>query len=338
MAYNSNGTDKSWPSKKNGHCIKVVDSSNVKIKNILSNSHFARQWSTVITNSKNIVLDNYKVVSPQYASTDALDIINSQHITINNSFFRACDDAITIKGLNSNHEQCKWTEKKCDITEIKDININNSLLWNDANNSMVLGHETNGIPYSNINFKNIYVLYNNDDKKSQDGTLKEGYYHNALNDRAVMSIVSIDGSKFSDITWNNIYVNEAERLINLNFLDYSYNGSWKSKGDSSKTGEINGVKISNVVSNAVGSTNYKNQILISGYTHIKGKAAPGIYSNAYATGKEVDKETKNIDLSNIKIKGKKINKSSQYYKIGPNVSNVKIDGNCLKNITCKNKK
>lgn len=339
MSYNSNGEGEGWPSSKNGHCIKIADSSNVEVKNILSNSHFYKQWTTIILNSTNVKLDNYKTVSTQYASTDGLDIINSQNVTVTNSFFRACDDAITIKGLNSGHEQCKWTTNKCNISEIKNININNSLLWNDANNSMVLGHEAKVDRYSNINFKNIYVLYNNDDRESPDGTLKEGYYHNALNDRSVMSIVSIDGSVFNDINWNSIYVNEAERLINLNFLDYSYNGSWKSEGNSNINGEINGVKIKNVVSDAKGSTDYSNQILISGYTNMNSDLfnndpTPGLYSKRYAKYDAVNKKTKNVHLSNITINKNKVDGSYFKYKIGPYVSDLTIDSKCIDGIQC----
>lgn len=340
MSYNSNGEQNEWPSGKNGHSIKITDSNNVEIKDILSNSHTTKQWTTIVLNSNNVKLDNYKTVSTQYASNDALDIVNSKNITISNSFFRACDDAITIKGLDSNHEQCKWTTKKCDITEISNINVDNTLLWNDANNSMVLGHEAKVNNYSNINFANMYVLYNNDDKASSDGTLKEGYYHNALNDRSVMSVVSIDGSYFNNINWNNVYVNEAERLINLNFLDYSYNGSWKSEGKANINGEINGVTIKNVVSNSSGTTDYSNEILISGYAnkyseYFNYTESPGLYSLALAKDDSVNKETKNVQLSNIIVNGNKLDNSYSKYRIGPYVSNVTIDNKCLNNVTCK---
>lgn len=341
MSYNSNGEENEWPSGKNGHSIKVTDSRNVEIKNILSNSHVSKQWTTIILNSTNVKLDNYKTVSTQYASNDALDIINSENITVSNSFFRSCDDAITIKGLESTHEQCKWTDKKCDIQQITNINIDNTLLWNDANNSMVLGHEAKVNNYSNINFKNMYVLYNNDDRKSLNGELKEGYYHNSLYDRSVMSIVSIDGSSFNNISWNNIYVNEAERLIDLNFLDYSYNGEWKSEGNANIDGEINGVIINNVVSTSNGSSDYSNQILIAGYANKNSEyfnvlGSPGLYSEAYAKDDSVMKETKNVKLSNIIINGNKVDTSYSKYKIGPYVSNVTIDGACLSNISCGN--
>ena len=81
---------------------------------------------------------------------DAIDICNSQNVTIKNTFARAQDDIIAIKGM-------KWA--KPNFLPIENIYIENCIFWTDAANVFRIGYECDAQYFKNIKCKDIYVPY-----------------------------------------------------------------------------------------------------------------------------------------------------------------------------------
>ena len=241
-------TDSEWPADKHGRCITLNNCQNVVVENIMSHVHRIKDWTTVVKESSNIVFNNYKVVSPQWASTDAMDIVNSSDVMVKNSFLRATDDTITLKGM---------ADSPANGLPVENITVENTQLWSEANSSMVVGEEARAAYYKNIRFSNIDVLFSYDDK----------YYHGELDERAVMSIVLLNGTYVEDIIWENIRVNECERLVCLKFAEVFYNGA--NVGDQTAPGYIKNVTIKNVISNSTSNSAVANQILIQGWDENK---------------------------------------------------------------------
>lgn len=235
-------TDGIWDSP-----MFIQNSSNIVLKDIILNRR-TNSWSGKIATSANIEVSGYKVVSPTYASTDGLNIINSHDITYDNVFFRTADDCIAIKGgiggpeANPNSGPPNYN-----------ITIQNSQFWSDANNVFTLGAETQAAYYDNIKYKNIDVLYSFDDKT----------YTDQLAERAVFGITSLHATQFRNILYEDIRVEQCKRLVNQSFEDSFWFGSIQ--GNQTWPGYVSGITFRNITVKGTGS----KEIRLHGYDYSK---------------------------------------------------------------------
>lgn len=227
--------------------IAVSRSKNVRIEGITTNRSVVG-WTGFISESSGITVSDYHVVSPTYASTDGFDINNSHDVTFDDVFIRACDDAVSIKGYAPEGGYNRLSNPAI-ASPNYNITVQNAQLWADANNAIVVGEETIASRYEHILFHNIDVLYNFDDRDHAD----------QLNDRAAMTVLMFNATQMSDITFDDIRVENAKRLINLDIR----NSLWFDSllGNLGWAGGISGVTFSNIVSTSPGS----NQIRMSGW-------------------------------------------------------------------------
>jgi hypothetical protein len=277
--------------------LVFINSSNCSIGNIIANSRAIPldgadkprrgSWTTAINSCSNMTIDGYRVVSPTYASTDSLDfqggVSSMTGISVKNCFLRACDDTISIKGSGNVDDSNNWQP-------IENFTVSDTILWSDANNAMVLGEESAAKYYKNITFSNIDVIFSYDDKT----------HHLDLDERSVMSIVCLDGTYFSNITWDNIRVNNCQRLICMTFLDGFWFGSVQ--GHQQHPGGISGVTFSNITSASPDSSStITNEIRLSGY-------APKDLNP--------EKYIEDITLDNVIINGTKV--TGSYHRLKKN--------------------
>ena len=243
---------------------------NVTYDGFIACSHRNGGWTLGMHEASDVTVTNVKVVSTRYASTDGFDIVNSNNIRLSNVFVRACDDAIAIKGLiNRLPADCPANENMV---------FENIQLWNDCNNAMCLGAETRAKWYDNIHFKDIDVIFSFDDRD----------HHDELDERSVMSIVSLDATYFRNIIWENIRVNRCERLICLTFKDSFWFGSIP--GNQSTEGGIDGVTFKNINVSSNSGSKIANEILLNGW-----------YGEGMPT-----KIITNITFDNVIIEGKPV--------------------------------
>lgn len=245
-------------------------SKSTTFEGIIVCSHRDGGWTIGMHEASDVSVQNVKVVSPRYASTDGFDIVNSNNITLKNIFVRSCDDAIAIKGLIDKEPA------KCPPNE--NMIFEQMQLWNDCNNAMCLGAETRAKHYKNIHFKDIDVLFSYDDRDN----------HTKLDERSVMSIVCLEGTYFEDITWENIRVNRCERLMCLTFKDEFWFGTIP--GDQSTEGGIDGVTFKNISVASNSGSSIANEILLNGW---------------YKYGTPT-KLINNVTFDNVTIEGKRV--------------------------------
>lgn len=278
------------PNQYNRIPLVFSESRNCTVGKVIVNSRaipldgmMRGSWSTHLYMCDDMTVDGYRVVSPTYASTDSLNISSSRNVTVKNCFLRACDDTISIKGLYDENNHSAWKP-------IQNIHISDTILWSDCNNAMVVGEESRAEYYKNISFKNIDVLFSYDDRDN----------HLNLDERAAMSIVCLDGTYFSDILFDNIRINNCQRLVCMTFKDDFWFGSLQ--GHQQYEGGISGVTFSNITSNSPNDSFISNEILLSGYTAGKNPTYPKKY-------------IENITFSNFKINGVKLTASyNRLYK------------------------
>lgn len=113
-------------------------------------------WCASIFNCFNLTFDGVKIFGQWRYNTDGVDIVNSQDITIKNSFVHSFDDSIVIKA----YDKSLWVHGIEDCgTCNKNILIENNVVWCDWGRCLELGFETACLEYSNILYRNIDVIH-----------------------------------------------------------------------------------------------------------------------------------------------------------------------------------
>ena len=128
-------------------CLIIEKCKDVFIEGIVIRD--GNNWMFDIRNSDNVLVDNFKICGSRMINDDAIDICNSTNVTIKNTFCRAQDDIIAIKGM-----------KRPDSTKpVENIYIENCMFWTDAANIFRIGYECDAPYFKNIKCKDIYVPF-----------------------------------------------------------------------------------------------------------------------------------------------------------------------------------
>jgi polygalacturonase len=106
-------------------------------------------WTTRIMHSKNITIDNVKILGGRAQNDDGIDLCNSQNILITNCFIRTDDDCIALKGLKQSFSN----------DNVERIKVENSVLWCDRARIFLLGHESRAEYMRDLIFKNIDIVH-----------------------------------------------------------------------------------------------------------------------------------------------------------------------------------
>jgi hypothetical protein len=269
--------------------LTLKGSNYVTIKDVII-SRNAGSWSAFMWKCGNINVDHLKIINPCYASSDGFDIANSHDVLFDQMFIRSCDDSIAIKGTGTNGYVP--SENPANALPNYNITIQNLQVWSDANNALGIGAETVAAYYDNINFKNIDILHNYDDFN----------YPNYFKERAAINICALNATSFSNITFEDIRVEQAKRLIAINMSDDFWFGSLQ--GNWSWTGSMNNITYKNITSYSSGS----NEIRIYGK------------DNAHSIS--------NVTFENVIINGQTIlDFNDSHFQVNSFVNNLKIMNN-----------
>lgn len=259
--------------------LDAVQCERLVIEDVMIHTHAKNGWNAHLYLCKDVEVSNVKILSTTYACTDGLDISNGRNIHVHDSFIRSCDDSISLKGFERS-------------LACENIEIENMILWNDCNSSMVVGEESKAAYYRSITFRNIDVLFSYDDPQ----------YHEQLTERSVMSIVLLDGVECKDVLWENVRVNKCERLACFVFRDNFWFGTVK--GDQSADGKVDGVALRNIRVFCNSGSRIANEILIEGY--------------------DDEKRIENIELRLVQIMGVEIDENDPRIRKNDHVQSVTV--------------
>jgi hypothetical protein len=109
-------------------------------------------WTVVPTSCDSITINNIKLVGLWRYNADGIDIVNSSHIRIENSFVRAFDDCIVLKGLNRSRSVGTGSS-------FSDILVNNCVIWNDWGRALEIGAETVADSIHDVIFRNCDIIH-----------------------------------------------------------------------------------------------------------------------------------------------------------------------------------
>ena len=126
--------------------FRIYGSENVTVEDVIFTN--SSTWIMSMFYCNNVKIDNVKLVGHWRYNTDGIDICNTSNVTVTNSFVRAFDDVITIKGIY-----------RYDRTPIENITVDNCVLWCGWGNTCEIGIETQTREYRNITFRNCDVIH-----------------------------------------------------------------------------------------------------------------------------------------------------------------------------------
>jgi hypothetical protein len=108
-------------------------------------------WDLVFVKSSVVTVNNVKIIANRCGNEDGIDIVNTQHVTIKDSFIRSNDDSIALKG---------WSPTIMPTYQANDdINVTSTSLWGDGSRIWDLGGESGAEATRNLVFQNIDVLH-----------------------------------------------------------------------------------------------------------------------------------------------------------------------------------
>ena len=217
--------DDSGEERVNIHCyepytngnIKFYDCRNIKIEGVLMRN--SSIWCLNFFGCFDAVADDIKIFGQWRYNTDGIDIVNSQRITVRNSFIHSFDDTVTIKGIDR-----YATTDNCDIL------IEKCVLWCDWGKTCELGLETACLYYHDIIFRDCDILRaGNTALDIQNGDCAEIY--DILFENIRVEYNSFDTKEVYQRTDDQVY--DAENTIAVPYLIHIANPRFRTKAMSS---------------------------------------------------------------------------------------------------------
>lgn len=180
--------------------LTAYHSKNVKIDGIILQDSFF--WTLILRNGcENVEINNIKILGQWRYNSDGVDICNSYHVTLKNSFIRTFDDCIIVRA-----PLLKGEEGGC-----RDIVAENNILWCDWG-------------------KNLEVWFGNISSTIQDVFFKDNYcIHVAITAISIDTWYGAENILAENIVYENIFVEYDEQ-----HLTYQYQQSDEDKYDDSK--------------------------------------------------------------------------------------------------------
>ena len=165
------------PRSNRRYTIFAQYSEDVTIEGIII--HDPSHWTVPIQSSDNVHVDNIKIIGWR-GNSDGVDISNSRDVLVENCFMRTLDDAVVIKSFEGRGE-------------VKNIHTRKCVVWNELAHSLSIGAEVRE-NVSNVLFEDCDVIHD-------------------VGRETALRIYHCDDAVISDVTFENIRIEEARRLI-----------------------------------------------------------------------------------------------------------------------------
>ncbi|MBP9903003.1 MAG: right-handed parallel beta-helix repeat-containing protein, partial [Verrucomicrobia bacterium] len=128
-----------------GGCIRLTDCSNVKIDGVILRDPDV--WCLSAFGCRNLEIANVKLIGLWRYNADGIDLCNSQEVVVRNSFVRAFDDAIVLKGI-----------KGLDQRPVRNVRVHDNVIWCDWGRGLEIGAETAAPEFADIQFRDCDII------------------------------------------------------------------------------------------------------------------------------------------------------------------------------------
>jgi len=126
------GTDWPWLKGPSPYMVNLMHCRNVAVEDIIIRGAYC--WTLVPRRSQQVTIRNVKILGSRVQNDDAIDVCNSQDVTIEDCFLRSDDDCIALKGLIRLAEG--------NPVPVCNIHIRRCIFWCDRARIFLLGHES----------------------------------------------------------------------------------------------------------------------------------------------------------------------------------------------------
>ncbi len=127
-------------------CIRLYSCRNCSIEHITFRD--SSTFTVVPAACENIVIDDVKLIGMWRYNSDGIDPFNSSNLVIRNSFLRNFDDCVVLKGISG-----------YGCLPMRNILVENCVLWCDWGRALEIGAETNATEYANLLFRDCDVIH-----------------------------------------------------------------------------------------------------------------------------------------------------------------------------------
>jgi hypothetical protein len=286
---------------------------------ILRDSH---GWTVVPLNCDSITIDNIKLIGLWRYNADGIDPVNSKNITIKNSFIRAFDDCIAIKGGRRAYSEYK--------NILENIIVDNCVIWNDWGRAMEISESgragATDDTIRNVSFSDCYIPHFTtvamDIQNCDRAYIKDIRFKNIYIEDPILDSITLGTTPIFTKAWGKIIV--------LGIYGSFYSAD-------TIRGNIENIYFSNIRYNSINPTityytEFDSTLLVSDKNHfirdnmyfgdIKYNSTNS--NNIYLSGYERRHIVNNVFIKDYYINGKKVTDLSP---IGKNefVKNVKIE-------------
>jgi polygalacturonase len=160
--------------------IISVCGSNISLEGVVVRD--SGTWTIPIRSSQHVTVKNLKVFGYR-GNSDGIDICNSRHVTVSGCFLRTMDDLVVVK-----------TPVK-GAGESSDIRVSGCVLWNVLAHALSFGAELRE-NVEDVKFSDCDIIHD----KGREWLLR---------------VYNCDNAEVHNVTFDNIRVEEAKRLISL---------------------------------------------------------------------------------------------------------------------------
>ena len=261
--------------------LDLVDCRNVTVRDVMLSGSFS--WALVLSNCDGALVDNVKMMNSNMINDDAMDICNSRNVIVRNSFFRAQDDIIAVKGMGADR----------DAPPTRDILVEDCVFWTDRANAFRIGYECNTEEMGNIRARNIDVIH-----CSKDFRPPSHYWSNAIFWLQPSNGLRLSGCTFEDIRVNadeqeTILVQAEPRVCRCNGIPYRTAGQLR-------------------------DCTFRN-ITVEGTPDKDGKSPSSLIVVRGPSGKE---NVRNVTFENVRCHGEPAKENSPFVTVGPHAVDV----------------
>lgn len=150
--------DDGWIHQKNWHPLTTHNVKGLTVSGVTFVGR-SRTWSIQMHTTFDAVFDNIKVVAvnPQNINGDGFDWYGGGRTKVRNCFVRSMDDCFAFFTPNSSNDM--WARDKDTEGEVKDIEIENCVLWTSVANVYRVGFNGQALRTDNIVMRNSDVIH-----------------------------------------------------------------------------------------------------------------------------------------------------------------------------------
>lgn len=150
--------DDGWKHQKNWHPLTTHNVQGLEVEGVTFIAK-SRTWSVQMHTTYDAIFDNVKViaVNPQNINGDGFDWYGGSRAVIKNSLVRSMDDCFAFFTPNSSLDM--WGETKDTEGEVKDILIDNCVMWSSLANIYRIGFNGQALKTDNIVMQNSDVIH-----------------------------------------------------------------------------------------------------------------------------------------------------------------------------------